>query len=419
LIALATYLRWSDVVPAARTFDASRAREIAQRLVTRAAASASFDRYQLETEIDRELIAEYGNWAAGWDWTATDGGPVRAWCCASHSVLPARETDPRLSIDRVVAALEDWRAFLLQLDAEFAAIHEVTKDQPLERAAEHAAARLLPVVVERTEAQDAWYGTFACVLTWYLDARGVPVDRVRRLVHETISGSFASWSAPDASTAAATFAQLGDAVAEAQSNATVVGLAEWLTIREKAFLNPTGQRTRTRVSADGHRRYIDGPEHARDPQRARRMATALESSRAAASRGKPLDFAALAKVQQIILGVATAKFRAGDAFAKQGRERYVLEPDTRERFERCLEEARDPSVPVAVRAARVYLDVCFFHPFDDGNARAARIALDHVVTSERLVLHTIEPILLVSRAANDMEGARRLAYVVELLLGLR
>ncbi|MEV5378932.1 hypothetical protein AB0L26_23595 [Streptomyces nondiastaticus] len=34
--------------------------------------------------------------------------------------------------------------------------------------------------------------------------------------------------------------------------------------------------------------------------------------------------------------------------------------------------ARGASLPLTVRAARAYLDVCFFHPFDDGNAWAGR-----------------------------------------------
>jgi hypothetical protein len=418
VIRLARYLRWSDVVPAARSFDPSRARDIAGRIVTRAAGATPVWHYRLEAEIERALIAEYGAWVAGWNWSASfGGGPVRPW--ESHnSLLPTGETDPRPSVDRVVAALEDWRAFLLQLDEQFAVIRDATKDQPLARAAEHAAARLLPLAVERTEAQDAWYGTFAAALTWYLDARGIPFGRVGRMVHQIISGRFASWSEPDASTAKATCEELGDAIAAAQSSSTVVGLAEWLTIRGAAFANPTAQRERAHISADGHRRYIDGPERARDPQRARRMAAALDAARAAAVPGTPLDFAELARFQKIVLDVPAAEFREGDAFAKQGRERYALDADTRVRFERCLEEARDRSVPVAVRAARVYLDVCFFHPFADGNARAARIALDHVITAEGLALHAIEPIVVVSHAANDLEGAWSLAYVTELLLGL-
>ena len=72
---------------------------------------------------------------------------------------------------------------------------------------------------------------------------------------------------------------------------------------------------------------------------------------------------------------------------------------------------------VAVRAARVYLDVCYFHPFVDGNARAARLALDHVITRAGLALHAVEPLFVVARAADDGRGAWGLAYSIEYLLG--
>jgi hypothetical protein len=36
-----------------------------------------------------------------------------------------------------------------------------------------------------------------------------------------------------------------------------------------------------------------------------------------------------------------------------------------------LAEATDHEIPVTARAARSYLDVAFFHPYDDGNARLA------------------------------------------------
>ena len=149
MIIVAQHLRWSEAVAAARAFDAARPRAIAERLVMRAAATP-VNRYEREAEIDRQLIAECGVWVAGWNWSSSDGGPTGPWRSPERSLLPAGEADPGPSIDRVVAAVEDWRAFLLQLDAAFTSINEATKDQPLARAAEHAAARLLPLIVERT-----------------------------------------------------------------------------------------------------------------------------------------------------------------------------------------------------------------------------------------------------------------------------
>lgn len=87
------------------------------------------------------------------------------------------------------------------------------------------------------------------------------------------------------------------------------------------------------------------------------------------------------------------------------------------RFEAALDEANDLRVAAATRAAKAYLDVCFFHPFEDGNARAARLVLDHVLMRAGLALHAVEPVFVVSRAADDPRGAWGLAYVIDHLAG--
>jgi len=104
----------------------------------------------------------------------------------------------------------------------------------------------------------------------------------------------------------------------------------------------------------------------------------------------------LARCQRVILGSdAEPRFRRGDAFSKAGRERYGISESTQREFERCLSEANERDALAA--ATRVYLDVCFFHPFDDGNARAARLALDYVLTRGGLALHVAEPIFAIPR----------------------
>ena len=65
----------------------------------------------------------------------------------------------------------------------------------------------------------------------------------------------------------------------------------------------------------------------------------------------------------------------------------------------------------------MYLDVCFFHPFADGNARAARLALDHVLTSAGLGLHTAEPVFLLPRRADDPGVGWSFAHLLDLLAG--
>jgi hypothetical protein len=146
------------------------------------------------------------------------------------------------------------------------------------------------------------------------------------------------------------------------------------------------------------------------------LPAALEEVRRAAADGGPLTFALLARWQRIVLEVDEACFRTGPAFAKLGRERYAWWPELPALFDRCLAEATDDEVPLPSRAARVYLDVAFVHPFDDGNARSAMLALYYVLAREGVVLDHAAPILRVSRVAHDAIGARGLAGLIEVLI---
>lgn len=108
-------------------------------------------------------------------------------------------------------------------------------------------------------------------------------------------------------------------------------------------------------------------------------------------------------------------FRQGDAFAKGGRERYALTPHTQLDFERCLRDSADLEVPLASRAARAYLDVAFFHPFTDGNARLAMLTLGYVLELEGVRLDRTGP-LRITRYADDAAGAADLAVLVSVLI---
>ncbi|MEV0560556.1 Fic family protein [Dactylosporangium sp. NPDC050588] len=115
-------------------------------------------------------------------------------------------------------------------------------------------------------------------------------------------------------------------------------------------------------------------------------------------------------------GTDTARFRTGTAHAKRGRDRYGLHADTEPRFRACLADAADPSVPLSARAARVYLDVAFFHPFEDGNARAAMLCLYHVLHRGQVTLDLAAPLLRITRRADDPAGAADLVRLVDVLI---
>ncbi|WP_229899333.1 Fic family protein [Streptomyces capoamus] len=152
----------------------------------------------------------------------------------------------------------------------------------------------------------------------------------------------------------------------------------------------------------------------RDPRRAERLLAAYALARQDAARRVPLDFALLAGWQREVLAAAEVPFRVSDAYAKAGRERYGLTPRTQADFRSCLRETNDPDIPLAARAARAYLDVAFFHPFADGNARAALLTLVHVLAREHIVLPEVGP-LQTTRYADDPAGAADLAALIGVL----
>ena len=138
--------------------------------------------------------------------------------------------------------------------------------------------------------------------------------------------------------------------------------------------------------------------------------------RADAAEGGPLTFARLEAWQREVLAVAAAPFRTTPAWARAGRECYPYHDELPEVFETCLAEATDPAIPLPSRAARVYLDVLHFHPFVDGNARSAALALYFVLAREGVVLDRAAPLLMTRWPASDPRGAEGLASFVAALV---
>ncbi|MFF5707446.1 Fic family protein [Streptomyces sp. NPDC012794] len=191
-------------------------------------------------------------------------------------------------------------------------------------------------------------------------------------------------------------------------------LAVWLRVRREADWQRAPALQRLQPGRDGFRSWCEGPARRRDPMRAERLLAAYALAREDAVRRAPLDFALLAGWQRAVLAAPRAAFRVSDAYAKAGRERYGLTARTRADFDSCLHETTDPDVPLAGRAARAYLDVAFFHPFSDGNARAALLTLVHVLAREEIVLPEVGP-LQTARYADDPVGAADLATLIAVL----
>ncbi|MCP2329653.1 hypothetical protein HDA40_008160 [Hamadaea flava] len=148
------------------------------------------------------------------------------------------------------------------------------------------------------------------------------------------------------------------------------------------------------------------------PRRLCRLLAAYDDVRREAASDADLTVSLLARWNRVIRGVAVAQFRQSPAYAKNGRERYGLHADTELRFAACLVETTDREAPVTARAARAYLDVAFFHPYDDGNARLAGLVLQFVLLRESVELDDLTPILTTPRRADDADGAADLARLV-------
>lgn len=196
-------------------------------------------------------------------------------------------------------------------------------------------------------------------------------------------------------------------------------LRTWLAVREAVPWQDTRAAATDRPftpARDGAVHDICSFDHARSPERAAALLAALRQARADAAAGSALTCDLLIGWQRQVLDSRDVQFRSRPAFAKAGRERYGIAPDTRNRFDVCLSQSDEAQLALSARAARAYLDVCFFHPFDDGNGRSAFLTLTFVLARAGIVLDQVGPLRRLARHADDPGGALALANLVAALI---
>ncbi|MEU1179108.1 cell filamentation protein Fic [Streptomyces sp. NPDC005820] len=435
-------LSWDEVDPARHPFDGASAAAVvrslgpARRVPHRPDASPADPAvHAWDWDVARPwadamshaLVEHYGLWAAGWRWALDegdfDGGPVGSWCCPPHSI-----TTPEETLTRVASALCEWRGWLEGLAGRFEAYPLALTSVDDQRILWECAARNLIVqVTDRTGCGSGWYGHCRQVLTWFLTRWGLEPDDARELVDEAIGGRFESWTGPDR--------VLIDDVAEriagslrpddgAWSPAPLPDhLESWLAVREAVPWREApagGEDGPVTPVSDGAADCVRAFDGALDPARAQGLLAALERVRADAARGAELDFELLRGWQRHVLGTPKPPgFRALPAFAKRGRERYGIGPDTRARLDACLAQSPargDRPLPLTARAARACLDVCFFHPFDNGNARSAFLTLVFVLAREGVALDGVSLLRHPSFRADDPKEGLVLARSIDIHL---
>lgn len=155
---------------------------------------------------------------------------------------------------------------------------------------------------------------------------------------------------------------------------------------------------------------IDLPAHPEDAGRRERFLRALDEIRSLADAGAPLGWRELSAIQGRVLGLRTpAPLRTGDAFARGGREVYPWSSDLGPEFEaRAAYALGDP----ILEGVRRYLDLIFFHPFDDGNARAARLSLEFALRSGGVPSPPLAPFVGLPKPAGSAERAWDLARLL-------
>ncbi|GAA1976735.1 Fic family protein [Catenulispora subtropica] len=431
-------LVWDDVDPARHPFDSGTAASAiaglgpALRSPRRpdglVSGSAEYHRFREEADLWTDamtfaLVERFGVWALGWTHRERDGGPVWSWCCTADSV-----TTPEETLERVVAAVGEWREWVEGLAWRFEAY-------PLDLAAieeqrilwERTARSLILRVIDRTGCSGGWYGLCHQVLRWFLMRWGVSPAAATVLVEDAVGPRFHSWVRPEPLVVDEIAEQLAGSL-EPGHGAWPVGTAadhlqRWLDVRESVPWHEAMENADAADVAgaplvparDGAAACVDAFDAVLDPDRGRGLLAALERVRADAARGADLDFELLRGWQQQVLGTPEPpEFRRYPAFAKHGRERYGIGPDTRARFDACLAESGSGpgALPLAARAARTYLDVCFFHPFDDGNARSAFLALVFVLAREEVALDDVVLLRHLPVRAGETDAAVGFAWLV-------
>ncbi|WP_326615318.1 cell filamentation protein Fic [Streptomyces anulatus] len=308
------------------------------------------------------LVQHYGRWTVGWRWSHDegdfDGGPVGNWCCPRDSI-----TTPEETLARVEAALREWREWLEYLVGWFEAYPLDLSDIESQRILwERSARNLILQVVDRTGCGSGWHGHCRQVLTWFLDHWGVAPEVARGLVDEAIGGRFHSWTGPDTVTVDGVAEQLALSLQPADGRGRADApardhLQRWLAVRESVpwhEIPDSGADGPVAPLRDGAMEDIRAFDGAIAPARAQGLLSALELLRADAARGARLDFTLLSGWQQHVLDTpGPPRFRNAPAFAKRGRERYGIGPDTRAHFDACLAgSASDAGRPLGLTAPR-------------------------------------------------------------------
>ena len=383
------------------------------------AEDIEFDRWQQSCfeALQPVVVKSVGPWADYWTFGSSADSYGYQYVRHPYATMAP-------SIDLIVNDLKRWQQILLELEDEFAHLRSRCGGFELCEHLEYAIGSLLRYCpsfeadVSWHVGFEMWYEPFAQLVGWYLSSAGFEESKSDILSHvdNAIQG-FDSYHCP-VDTAAQVAEQVASKIQE--THQSVDSTAHWLTARSQLQTISVEMPAELPGAADLHLRFIEAVDYSRNLLRGERMQHALaqcrDDARFATCSATCLEWDHLLTWHQLTMGNKRHRgFRSHDAYAKQGRERYPLHKTSEEKFKSLLEEANS-SEPIALRATRAYLDVLFFHPFEDGNSRLARLVFDFLLTRAGYTLSNVEMIFLFAKAAKDGEGAANLVQLVNKLL---
>lgn len=369
--------------------------------------NSSFCKEDICSGITGSLINRFGAWISGWNWAANEpggGGPIQNWCCETHSLFRLEDVGISDTVIRIKDAVEEWHQYILFLHDLFEELDQSLSGESIDVHFEKSAVKILNHILQQTDATDAWYNTFQTVLGWYLEYHGMLNEKISEKIDTLVSGKFESWIAPEEETSNEVCKSIGIIVnsTNTQFGKKVVlpldAIALWKLSRQKMleFFSKYPAKVKFIARNDNHKKLILTYDASRSLQRSEKLLRVLELARALAKNKSQLNWENLCEWQSILLG-RKVEFRTADAFAKQGNEKYRYSEYTEDEFKKLLKEVNDDSVDALLKAALVYQDIIFYHPFEDGNSRLARIVLEYVLFKEKLGIILPEPLFLMPR----------------------
>jgi hypothetical protein len=166
-----------------------------------------------------------------------------------------------------------------------------------------------------------------------------------------------------------------------------------------------------REHPDAHLRFVqhyDDPQHG-DPARTQRYLDALAFVRARADTGEAPNLVMFSTMQGCLHGLAEpTPLRTTDAFGRGGAHCYPVVEGFEEMLNARMAVWTNTVVDPFVRATALYLDVIFTHPFDDGNARAARLGYEWVLRHAGRMSPRMEDLLRLQKIPGDVDGFWRM-----------